>query len=146
MTLHVALVPPGSIVDTLPQLLPYLRKSEVWARGRSTVEDIVRFVLNGQMSLWKVFDDADELIHGYVVCEIMVYPQARWLRVQYCAMKAHILSLVEGKMNELAERYARDKGCAGIEFIGRPGWRKYAEKHGYSVRSIMYQKALGELK
>jgi hypothetical protein len=145
MTMHVALVLPGALTETLAELLPYLRKSEVWSRGRSTVDDIVRFIVTGQMSLWKVFDDEDELVHGYIVGEIMAYPQGRWLRAQYCAMKPHILQLIEEKINVLAERYALDMGCKGIEFIGRPGWRKYAERHGYNIRSVMYQKLLGEV-
>jgi hypothetical protein len=41
---------------------------------------------------------------------------------------------------DLLDRFAKDAGCAGVEFVGRPGWRKQANKYGYSIQSVMYQK------
>jgi hypothetical protein len=50
------------------------------------------------------------------------------------------MELVEDEMQDKAAQFAKDMGCTGIEFVGRPGWRKTANKYGYEVQSVMYQK------
>ena len=51
MNLEISLIPVGNVSETIPSLLTYLRESEVWTRGRAKVDDILRFVLTGQMQL-----------------------------------------------------------------------------------------------
>jgi len=55
MNLEISLVPIGHISPLIPGLLPHLQKSELWTRGRSTVDDILRSLFVGQMQLWVVF-------------------------------------------------------------------------------------------
>jgi hypothetical protein len=43
-------------------------------------------------------------------------------------------------MQSYAEDYAVRAGCKGIEFVGRPGWKKHAEKYGYTAQSVTYQR------
>jgi len=95
-------------------------------------------VLNGQMQLWVVYEDG--IVYGHVVTEIKQYQQCKMLTSQYCAMQTGTLEQVENKMHEIAERFARDAGCKGVEFVGRPGWRKTGNMFGYDVQSVMYQK------
>jgi hypothetical protein len=54
------------------------------------------------------------------------------------------MDLISTKMHETAEKFARDAGCAGVEFIGRPGWRNVAKEQGYEVQSVVYQKFFKE--
>ena len=54
------------------------------------------------------------------------------------------MQYVEDKMFEMLEHFAKDAGCSGVEFVGRPGWRMTAKKHGFEVQEVMYQKFLGE--
>jgi hypothetical protein len=136
--MELALIPPGQVALVIPALLPFLQESQKWARGRVTVDDIVRFVLNGQMQLWAVHKAG--AVHGHVITEIKQYPQCKLLAVQYAAMEPGTLAEVEDTLQETAERFAKDAGCAGIEFVGRPGWAKTADKYGYAVQSVMYQK------
>lgn len=140
--MKASLVPPGMVSSVIPALLPYLRKSEEWTRGRATVDDILRFVLNGQMQLW--IGHEENTIYGHVVTEIKDYPQCKMLVVQYCAGEPNHMQYVDGEIFDLLDRFAKDAGCAGIEFVGRPGWRKQAEKYGFEVRSVMYQKFFKE--
>ena len=136
--MDITLVPPGSVTQLVPALLPYLHESQEWTRGRATVDDLLRLVLNGQMHLWVVFEN--EKIYGHVITEVKEYPRCKMLTIQYCAMEPGTLDQINEKMQDIAVRFAKDAGCAGIEFIGRPGWRKTASKYGYSVQSVMYQK------
>ena len=136
--MQMSLVPPGQVAGVIPALLPYLQVSEQWTRGRSTVDDILRFILNGQMHLWVGHEDGK--IYGHVITEVKQYPQSKMLTIQYCAGEPNHMQYVEEEMFDLLSRFAKDAGCSGIEFIGRPGWRKTASKYGYSVQSVMYQK------
>lgn len=140
--MRMSLIPPGTVAGVIPSLLPYLVKSQEWTRGRATVDDILRFVLNGQMQLWVGHDDNE--IYGHVITEVKNYPQCKMLVVQYCAGEPNHMQYVDEEMFDLLDRFAKDAGCSGIEFVGRPGWRKQAGKYGFEVQSVMYQKFFKE--
>jgi len=130
------------VSSVIPALLPYLAESEKWSKGRASVDDILRFVLNQQMQLWVVHEE--NTIYGHVVTEIKEYPRCKMLVVQYCAGESDHMQYVDDEIFDLLDRFAKDAGCSGIEFVGRPGWRKQAEKYGFEVRSVMYQKFFKE--
>lgn len=142
--MKIDLVPVSQLMSVVPALMPHLEESAKWTRGRAIVEDIVRFLLNGHMHLWAVHDGSGH-VFGHVIAEVKQYPQCKMLTVQYCAGKAHNMQFVEDKMFETLEDAARRAGCAGVEFIGRPGWRKTAQSHGFEVQSVMYQKFFEEV-
>jgi len=140
--MKVALIPPGMVAQTIPALLPYLTKSQEWTRGRATVDDILRFILTGQMQLWVGHEEGK--IYGHVITEIKDYPQRRMLVVQYCALESHHMQYMDDEVSDLLDRFAKDAGCSGVEFVGRPGWRNQAAKYGFEVQSVMYQKFFKE--
>jgi len=136
--MNVSLVPYGAVAGLVPALMPFLAESERWTRGRAKVDDLLRFVLNGQMQLWAVHDENH--VYGHIITEVKQYPQCKMFSIQYCAMQPGLMEMVEEEMQTKAAQFAKDAGCAGIEFVGRPGWRKTANKYGYEVQSVMYQK------
>lgn len=136
--MDISLVPVGQIAAAVPAVLPYLQESAEWTRGRASADDILRFVMNGQMQLWVVHED--KIAMGHVITEIKTYPSCKMLAIQYCAMLPKTLAMIEDKMHHVAALFASDAGCAGIEFVGRPGWRQTARTYGYEVQSVMYQK------
>lgn len=136
--MDISLVPVGQIAAAVPAVLPFLQESAEWTRGRASADDILRLVMNGQMQLWVVHNDRTAM--GHIVTEVKQYPQCKMFTVQYCAMVPGTMDAVEDKMQALAEEAARRAGCAGIEFVGRPGWRQTARTYGYEVQSVMYQK------
>lgn len=140
MNLNISLVPYGQITYVVPSLIQYLNKSEYWAMGRVNIDDIIRFVLTGQMHLWAVFDPTDNKIYGYVITEFKQYPQSKYLVIQYCAMEPNHMKFVEDLMHDTADRFARDSGCVGIEFFGRPGWEPHVKKRGYAVKTVVFEK------
>lgn len=141
--MNISLVPHGNIAQLIPALLPYLAESQMWARGRATVDDILRFLLNGQMHLWVVHDG--DVALGHIITEVKEYPRCKMFVIQYCAMQPGTLEKIDRQMQELAMDIAKKSGCAGIEFVGRPGWKGVAKKHGYTVQSVVYQKFLEEV-
>lgn len=140
--MEISLVPAGHVSRFLPVLLPHFQLSEKWTRGRAVIDDLLRFILNGQMQLWIGHDESN--VHGHYITEIKTYPQCKMLCVQYCAGDVGVLEQLEHKAFSTLEKFAQDAGCAGIEFIGRPGWKKAAQTHGFKVQDVMYQKFFGE--
>ena len=136
----VSLIPPGQVVSVLPAVVPFLQIAADTTEGRKTADDVLRPVLDGSMNLWVVHTDGD--VHGMLVTEVRQYADMRMLVVQHCAMLPGTLASVEDEMQEVAARFARDAGCAGMEFVGRPGWRQTAKKYGYEVRSVTYHKLI----
>lgn len=138
MKLDISLVPHGMIHGVLPQIIPHLGISSKWSKGRVSADDILKFIFTGQMQLWVVLDQTK--IYGHIVTEVKQYPGKKMFAVQYCSIEPHHLEQVEDKMQELAEKFAKDAGCSGIEFTGRPGWSKSMKKYGYDVQSVVFQK------
>jgi hypothetical protein len=145
MNYKISLVPYGEVGYTVPSLLKYFHISEGWTKGRATVDDILRFVLTGQMQLWVVFDSEDRSVHGYVMTEIKQYPQKKMFVIQYCAMDPNEMQFVEGDMHQMADKFAQDMGCAGIEFFGRPGWAPHVKKYGYTTKTVVFEKHFDEV-
>lgn len=135
-----SIVPVGHLHTVLPSILPLLKKSELWANNRVTIDDILGFLFSGRMQLWVVFDPKDMKIHGYLITEFKEYPRKKMLVIQYCAGDYGSLENGEESAHEKIEMFARHSGCAGIEFFGRPGWRNNAKKRGYSVQTVVYEK------
>lgn len=104
------------------------------------MDDILRFLFNGQMQLWMVFSPEQQQVYGYVITEVKAYPQCKMLVIQYCAGEENHMQYCEDKMYELLDKFAKESGCIGIELVGRPGWGKHVKKRGYEIQSVMYQK------
>lgn len=120
----------------------FIQKAAAITNGRSSVDDIVRAFYVGAYGLWIVFDPDTQKVHGFLATEVKQYPQLRMLVIQHCVMEPGTLEKIEDRMQELAQRYARDTGCAGIEFVGRPGWKRYAKNKNYHSHSVVYQQFL----
>jgi hypothetical protein len=140
MKLQLSLIPHGTFYRVLPALMPYLEESAVRSRGRVVVDDLIRIIVSGEMQLWVVYEEETNQIYGHFMTEVRKYPQTQLLVIQYAAMEPNHMAQIEDQMQEYASRFAKEMGCAGIEFIGRPGWKKHASKYGYEAQSVTYQK------
>lgn len=140
MNYRLSYIPRGFITPVVAQVLEYLPKSEQWSAGRSKVDDIVGFLYSGRMHLIAVYEEESQKMHGYVICEVKEYPQYKMLLMQYTAGEPGVMAHVEESMHEFVVNMARAFGCRGIEFVGRPGWKKTMLKHGYSADTIIYEK------
>lgn len=140
--MKISYVPIGQIAGLVPALLPYLGKSVKWSAGRVTADDLLRLMLTDMLQLWVVHEE--QAVHGFFGLEVKGYPQCKMLTIQYCAMHTGTLELVEEEMMRIAEDIAKQSGCAGVEFVGRPGWKKIVDDHDYAIQSVMYQKFFKE--
>lgn len=140
--MKISYIPYGNIASVVPALLPHFKTAEKWSEGRVCVDDLVRMALNDLIQLWVVHEGTD--IHGFFGVEVKMYPRCKMLAIQYCAMEPGIMAEVEDEMQKIAATVAAKSGCAGVEFVGRPGWKKVADANGYTVQSVMYQKFFKE--
>jgi len=142
-TQRVYVVSVGDVVGIVPTLLPWLQKLAAWTRGRRTVDDIVTRVLNQESNLWVTLD-GDLQPSGALVTKIEVYPRMRMLHVLHCAGDRGHMEQVADEVYPALDAFAKFNHCAGVEFIGRPGWEKHVKESGYEVRSVTYQKFFEE--
>jgi hypothetical protein len=137
---EISLVPFGYLHTVLPAITPFLDRSEFWSHGRSSIDDIIKFLYTGQMHLWVVYEGEFEHMHAYLITEIKQYPQAKMFTIQYCAGDPGVLKASGSKVFSTMESAARDSKCAGIEFFGRPGWGQYVKEFGCTVQTVVYEK------
>ena len=138
MSLRISIVPYGSLTQVLGGLYGYLQTAAEWSRGRSNADDIVRACYTNAYQMWVVHDD--DRLYGFFTTEVKQYPQMKMMCVQHCVIEPNHMSAVENEMQEIAKRYAEHNGCSGIEFAGRPGWKRHAAKYGYHKQSVVYQR------
>lgn len=144
MPYEISYVPKGSLSYVLPAILPYMHKSEYRSKGRSTVDDILEFLLDGSMFLFVVYNTDDNKVYGYTIGKVRPYPQFKMLSMKYAAGEVGVMEQVEDKMHAFVESFAKSAGCSGIEFVGRPGWKQTMIKNGYSADTVVYEKFFGE--
>ena len=147
MNLEISLVPYGMLTRTVGSLMKYLTIAEGVTDGRSIVDDLVKFFYMGHYSLWVIFDIDAKALVGFFALEVKQYPQKRMMCIQHCTTEPGCMEAgFSRKMQDVLERYGRDQGCGGIEFVGRAGWqKKFANECGYTVKSIVMETALGEV-
>jgi len=138
--LDISLVPYGMLTRTLAGLGDYLEKAALLTDGRSAVDDIVRMIMLGQYNLWVVFEKESNDVYGFFTTEIKHYPQMKMLCAQHVVIDPQHMDELECRVEDLGIEFAKSVGCAGIEFVGRPGWRKYSKANGYASYAITYQK------
>jgi len=82
--------------------------------------DVVEGVLSGHMQLWSSEK-------GCAVTEIVVYPNKKVLHVFLAGGKLEHIT----DMQEDAVKWAKDKGCKGMQLNGRAGWKKALRDTGW---------------
>jgi hypothetical protein len=142
----ISLVPYGMYYRILPSLGRFLEVSETWTKGRANVDDIIAFLYSGQMRLWVVHDPHNMTAKGYLITEVKAYPRCKMLVLQYCAGDFGSLEEEGDEIFETFERFAKDTDCDGIEFFGRPGWKRHALNHGCTIQTVVYEKYFDEVK
>jgi len=145
MKLNISLVPYGLLSASLAKLGKYLEIAAKLTAGRCCVDDLVRLFITGQFSLWVVYDTEGNDLYGFFALEVKQYPQRKLLCIQHCVIEPNHMSALEQRMEDIATRYAKDNGCSGVEFVGRPGWRKYAKRGKYHSQSVVYQRFFDEV-
>lgn len=140
MKYGITLIPYGNLTTVIPQVIPYLRKSELVSHGRSSIDDIVKYLYTGQMFLWAIYEEDSNKLAAFLITEVKQYPQKKMLVWQYLAGDTHIADDAYEVVNSTVEKAAKDLKCDGMEAVGRHGWKPLATKLGYSSFAVLYEK------
>lgn len=143
MKLSISLIPEGLLYRTVPGIVRFLETAAMYSRGRTSPDDLLACIFSKRYLLWIVHDE--ELnFYGMFLTEEIKYPKVKLFCVQHCVIENNLMVEVEDQMQAIAEQYARDTQCGGVEFVGRPGWKRHALKYGYKAQSVKYQKFFEE--
>ena len=131
----VSLVPKELYLDLFPRIESYLKKAAQYTYGRYSAEDIKNTLLKDRQQLWVAFEG--ETIYGFVVTEVITYPQMKALVMHFTAGK-ELPRWKDVMLSEIQE-FAKEAGCKVIESYGRKGWAKVFKNDGYNIKFIFYE-------
>jgi len=116
------IVPKEHIADVWEDIEEYVKNCARYTYGRFTEQDILRDVLLKDQQLWVSFDTETKVIVGFLITEVVEYPQAKMLVMHFTGGQ-DFKSWVPDGLPKI-QKFARDNGCIRIESHGRAGWEK----------------------
>jgi len=131
------IVPKEHIADVWEDIEEYVKNCAKYTYGRFTEQDILRDVLLKDQQLWISFDIETKVIVGFLITEVIEYPQTKMLMLHFTGGK-DFKSWVPDGLPKI-QKFARDNGCIRIESRGRSGWEKLWKGHGYTKRFVHYE-------
>ena len=139
MSFFCSAIPSGHIRNVLVEILPQLDRAAQITNGRNVTDDLIGDLINESQVLWCAFDaDQKNKIVGIVITKTVDYRRRRMLNIVFCAGVS--LDQWRKSMFDMIERFAKDQGCSGIEFIGRKGWAPVLEEQGMKPTYWMFEK------
>lgn len=121
--------------EIFPQIQTYLESAAHYTFNRFTAEDIKQGLRDKNQQLWIAHIESD--IYGFVVTEIVTYPQMTALVMHFTAGKQ--LPKWKDEMLREIKAFAKLHNCNTIESYGRPGWAKVFKNDGYKQQFIYYE-------
>jgi hypothetical protein len=132
---NISLVPKKDYEFCFNAIHDYLEKSAKYTYGRFTADDIKQSLLTTDKQLWIAYEDVQ--IYGFVVTEIVTYPQIKSLMMHFTG------GLYFDKWHDdiisTLKKFAKDVGCKIIESQARLGWSKILKKDGYKPRFYFFE-------
>ena len=131
------IVPKEHIADVWEEIQEYVKNCAKFTYGRFTEQDILRDVLSKDQQLWVSFDTETKVIVGFLITEVVEYPQVKMLVMHFTGGQ-DFKSWVPDGLPKI-QKFARDNGCIKIESHGRAGWEKMWKEYGYKKRFVFYE-------
>ena len=131
----ISLVSKDLYSNLFPRIESYLESAAEYTYGRFKAQDIKDRLLISDQQLWIAFED--ETIYGFVVTEILTYPQIKTLVMHFTSGK-ELPKWKDDMLKEL-KSFAKDFNCSIIESYGRRGWAKVFKNDGYKEQFTFYE-------
>ena len=116
-----------------PHVKDLLQSSVDRNLGEFTIEDVEKWLREGQMDLWVVGSKEDGIIFAGTT-EFVDYPRERRLRIVLGSAKKNTMDKwLKYCSNEDSEliKFARDNNVKRFEILARDGWAKILPKEGF---------------
>jgi len=134
---RATIVPKEHIAYVWPEIREYAEHCAKYTYGRFTAKDMLDDLLAKDQQLWISFDIETKIIAGFLITEVMEYPQTKMLMLHFTGGK-DFKSWVSDGLPKI-QKFAKDNGCSKLESRGRPGWEKLWKGHGYTKRFVHYE-------
>ncbi len=131
-------VPTGQIRAVWPEVEGLLRPVTDLPGCRCTLQGTYLKLRTGQRQLFVVVQEGTIVAAG-VTC-VTSYDAGDWFTVIMCGGKGFNEWGVDAART--MEAFAKERGCVGVEIIGREGWTKRFAPLGYERTATMIQKEL----
>lgn len=144
---RLSLTPFEILVPYLGLIEPKIAIACSKSNGRYSAEDILSSIRDNSMQIWLAFKG--ESLDGFVLTQILSYPQARVARLM-CAMGIEIdgpEAFVEEIRDWLpfiknVEDWAKSLGCPLMQIEAPLGWEFYVRGLGYGNEHVLFSKGL----
>lgn len=124
-------VPVGLVEELWPQAGPMLARA-LEHHPYVDADDLLRILLAGHADLIVASE------HGRIICaavmEQVAYPGTMVGNVLALAGEFGIYRKHMDAITDYLEQWSRERGCSSIGMLGRPGWRKYVTRRGWTIR------------
>ena len=115
----------------------YVTSALDYGIGEYTSDDIKEACQQQRMQLWMFGGDE---VEGCFVTQMLDYPQLRVLLV--LLLGGNDFDNYKGEVDELLNRFGKDKDCSYIEFFGRKGWGNFLKDLEYKEQVRMFSKEI----
>jgi len=135
--MNVSLIPPEAFVIVAKDAERLLAPAVALSSGREDLSTVWTRLITEQYQLWMFFDEENEP-EGALVTRVEEYPLKKLLNLLFIGGEN-----LEGWHRELLstlEDYAKDHDCAGMETVGRMGWKRFLKDFGWETTHIVCEK------
>jgi len=137
--MRLAIVPALHVMDVWLRVLPHLMKGREHWEPFYSCNQLRRNLVIGAQQLWIGIENEKDIV-GCVITQIDDFPEKKILRIAYLGG----YGLKRSHMKELKkiENWAKDKGCSGIDIMGRKEWGRLLAKFDYTIPGVVFRKEL----
>ena len=137
MMQNISLIP-SSVFDVVEQDFAQLISPALeMSHGREDLVNVVERVRSDMYQCWLVFDENNKPISA-LVTRLEEYPTKRMLNFMFIG-GAEMSDWHEDLLDVL-ESFAKDNSCSGFELTGRPGWKKFLQKQGWTAPYVVCER------
>lgn len=122
------------LVDYWPEVWRPIAEAMEYSGGRYSISTILDELLCGSMQLWVILNG--ESIMAPMITQVLKYPTG----IKVCnvfAIGGYGAKEWLDTATDVTDEWARSLGCAKVQVIGRPGWRRMLKNWGKEVAVMM---------
>lgn len=139
--MRIVPVPTDEIDRHWAVVRPLLHRATEAGQGRYSVEDAREMLVQARWQLWLIQEG--EIIEAAMVLSLEVFPRKRVLVIQF--LGGENMDQWVDAVSDFMDRQTKLHHADSAELLGRPGWGKVVERHGWRRVFVHYVKdAVGE--
>lgn len=138
--IKISAVPPEMVDDYWELALPLFSKAFKYSVTKVDPQDVYEDLMNGNQSLWIVFEGTPINLVGAFTIRIKAYPAGQSLCGEH--LGGERLNEWADELFEIMESYANDLGIKNLELIGRRGWEKVLKPKGWKSNLVIFEKEI----